>query len=275
MSAIDIQREILTNALRISCDENDSEGVLKSAQELHQLFPDLLPEQNHSEGKSIDFYKILDLYSSAPKSVVAANYFRAVKKFLRAGNVKRHSREYFALLDAGTILNNRRLRLSHDLVVARDWLLKKNVIPADSSIPFSETSDCFNASPVSDKPLPDLLAVLELTAVINSLEIQALVNQMRRAPRESVEDLLLSAGYVTEKQITWLKTMLYRGLHHASASEWTKQPDWPFGGGPGPGQPPTDFGPFDPSRVPRRPLPTSGDGAIELPLPERPDDNDG
>ena len=90
MNAIDIQQEILTNALRLSCDDNDSEGVLKSAQELHQLFPDLLPEQNPLEGKSIDFYEILDLYSSAPKSVVAANYFRAVKKFLRAGNVKKH-----------------------------------------------------------------------------------------------------------------------------------------------------------------------------------------
>ncbi|MBS1955431.1 MAG: hypothetical protein JST89_14700 [Cyanobacteria bacterium SZAS-4] len=262
MSAIDIQREILTNALRLSCEDKDAAGVLKSAQQLHQLFPDLLPDQS-LKYECIDCYKVLNVINDAPKSVVIANYFRAVKKFLRAKKVKEHRREYFSLLDAGTILCNKRLRLSHDLVVARDWLV--------------EHAECFSVTPINVGPLPDLVAVLKLTAVINDLEVQALLNQMQMAPAECVEDLLLSAGYLTAKQLEWLKAKLSSyNMQRCSASQWTEQPDWPFGGGPiqGPGQSPNDLGPFDPSRVPRNPLPTSGAGSIELPLPKSHDDND-
>jgi hypothetical protein len=98
---------------------------------------------------------------------------------------------------------------------------------------------------------------------------------MQMSPKDSVEDLLLSAGYVTAKQITWLKAMLAKAKHRTSLSQWPEYPDWPFGGGPsqGPGRGPDSFDPFDPSPVPRRPLPSSGEGEIELPLPELPDDN--
>jgi hypothetical protein len=271
-TAIDVQREILSAALRMSCTNLDADGVFNSTKELYQLFPDLLPNRIRKDEETENFYKLLDLDREAPQSAAFKSYFRATKNFLRQANVQERSQEYYALLNAGAILCNRRLRLSHDLVVAREWLIENNVIAEDTALEQSARISFAPASPNSEE-MPVMIAILKQARVIDSSEVQALINQMTMALNDSLEDLILSAGYVTVREMESLQLAAakIKNKKRILTDEWS---DCPFDDGSPPGPHPPNFDPDDSSRVPRRPLPESGSGEIELPLPEPLENNE-
>lgn len=212
---IELESQILCSALRLSWADDDKEGVFRSARELYQLFPDLLPPPRPNTGPPQDLYDLLGLRCDVPQSAVVAGYFRAVRKFQRAQQAKDAREEYYNLLNAGFILRKPRLRLSHDLVVGRQWLIGQEVIPEDGTLePIEEAqarlerepepSQLVRTQPIQDA-LPLMIELLKYAQIIGPAEVQALTNQMSIAPEIPVAELILSAGYVTEQEMNSLK----------------------------------------------------------------------
>lgn len=209
---IELESQILCSALRLSWADSDTAGVVRSARELYQLFPDLLPppKPNVAERPS-NYYELLGLRCDVPQSLVVAGYLRAAKKFLRTQNVKEHRQDYYTILTAGFILRKPRLRLSHDLVTGREWLIQNKIIPEDGTL--EPVIPSFEAEPiqlvrtqqiVADQ-LPTLIELLKYSQIIGPAEVQALTNQMQIAPEIPVKELILSAGYVTETEMNSLQ----------------------------------------------------------------------
>jgi hypothetical protein len=209
---IELESQILCSALRLSWDDDDTEGVLKSARELYQLFPDLLPPpKSDTPEHPTNLYELLDLSCEVPQSAVVAGYFRAAKQFLRTQNIKDKRQDYYKLLTAGFTLRKPRLRLSHDLIVVRDWLIERSVIPDDGTLeaisaPIAEPSQAqmMRTQPLEQK-LPMLIELLKYAQIIGPAEVQALTNQMNIAPEVPLQELILSAGYVTEASMKSLQ----------------------------------------------------------------------
>lgn len=206
---IELESQILCAALRLSWADLDTSGAFRSARELYQLFPDLLPppKANQTEPPA-NYYELLNLRCDVPQSAVVAGYFRAAKKFLRDSSVKDNRLDYYKILSAGFILRKPRLRLSHDLIVVRQWLIDGKIIPEDGTletlIPSREPEPVQMArtQPItSEQQLPLLIELLKYAQIIGPAEVQALTNQMSIAPEIAVADLVLSAGYVTEQEM--------------------------------------------------------------------------
>ncbi len=70
--------------------------------------------------------------------MVIAGYFRSAKAFLREYEPKENREDYFKVLNSGFILRKPRLRLSHDLVVGRQWLMDQQIIPEDGTLEHME-----------------------------------------------------------------------------------------------------------------------------------------
>ncbi len=118
---IELESQILCSALRLSWADSDNIGVVRSARELYQLFPDLMPppKADIPERPRITTNCSACVVTS-PKGLVVAGYLRAAKKFLRTQNVKDSRQDYYKILTAGFILRKPRLRLSHDLITGRE-----------------------------------------------------------------------------------------------------------------------------------------------------------
>lgn len=210
---IELESQILCSALRLSWADADSTGVVKSICELNQLFPDLLPPPKQESGEHPkNYYDLLELRCDVPQSLVVAGYLRAAKRFLRVQNVKDKRQEYYDILTAGFVLRKPRLRLSHDLVIAREWLMESQVIPEDGTleaveeIRAPEPSQMVRTQPIADSfVLPTLIELLKYAQIIGPAEVQALSNQMTIAPEVPLSDLVLSAGYVTESELRSLQ----------------------------------------------------------------------
>jgi hypothetical protein len=208
---IELESQILCASLRQSWAVEDVEGVITVARQLFQLFPDLLPPYNVGlNDRSADLYAFLGSNCDAPQTSVIASYLKAIKKHLKVGNVKERRDEYFRVLDAGYILRKPRLRLSHDLIVVRNWLLSLRAIPADGTLDFIQPAKA--AEPVVlhkteqiTPQLPPLVELLREAQIIGPVEVQALVNQMNAAPEIPVQELVLMAGYVTDAQLKSLQ----------------------------------------------------------------------
>jgi hypothetical protein len=117
---------------------------------------------------------------------------------------------YFRLLDAGYILRKPRLRLSHDLILIRGWLLQRQAIPKDGTIEFTqsagggEPAQLLSTQPITPH-LPMLVKLLKEAQIIGPAEVQALSNQMTIAPEIPAHELVLSAGYVTDLELKSLQ----------------------------------------------------------------------
>lgn len=217
---IELESQILCSALRLSWADSDNIGVVRSARELYQLFPDLMPPPKADiPERPENYYELLGLRCDVPQSLVVAGYLRAAKKFLRTQNVKDSRQDYYKILTAGFILRKPRLRLSHDLITGREWLINTKTIPDDGTLepitsPESkrepEQVQMVRTQPIVAAQLPTLIELLKYAQIIGPAEVQALSNQMSIAPEIPVKELILSAGYVTDQEMNslWLAESL-------------------------------------------------------------------
>lgn len=213
---IELESQILCSSLRQSWALNDTEGVITVVRQLYQLFPDLLPPPKQNAPYSpTNLYDLLQLTCDVPQSAVVAGYLRAAKKLLRTGKVKEQREDYYKLLDAGYILRKPRLRLSHDLVVVRGWMIDKKIIPEDGTLePISaparepEVAQMVTTQQIEPQ-LPMLVELLRFAQIIGPAEVQALTNQMQMAPEIPVAELILSAGYVTDLEMKSIQLAEY------------------------------------------------------------------
>ncbi len=267
---IELESQILSAALRQSWELSDRKGVRTASKELTQIFPDLLPPLKHdTEDIIADYYQCLSLLYTDSPTLVVAQYLKVVRNFLKTANPQELKTEYFTILNSGFILRKPRLRLSHDLVGTRAFLLNENLVkepvetpkattipstkpaleaeptslppstqtepveakssetlPAESQ-PVTEThkpivesypevyiavsprvepaSTAKKAKPAGPPPLPLLVELLQYSQIISEAEVQALKNQMSFAPEIPIKDLILGAGYVTEKEMNSLQ----------------------------------------------------------------------
>lgn len=220
---IELESQILCAALRQSWADTDATGMVKACQELYQLFPDLLPPPKSEQvDVPANYYDLLEIACDVNPSMVLAAYFKAIKRFLREHPSPKDLKEdYYRLLNAGFILRKPRLRLSHDLIVARGALVESRVIPEDGTLEMIEAPTA--AQPVAEQiaerqmvttqPLqetvPMLIDLLKQAQFIGPAEVQALKNQMNLYPDIPLVDLVLQAGYVTEPEMKSLQLAEY------------------------------------------------------------------
>lgn len=211
---IELECQILCSALRLSLAESDVPGILKTCQELYQLFPDLLPpaETDNTE----NFYNLLSIESDVNPSMVLAAYFRSLKRFLRDNPEPEKNKEaYFKILNAGYVLRKPRLRMSHDLIVAREHLAKHKVIPKDGTLEMIDPSGEISFEPrgkrtdITKPKLPRMIELMKAGQFIGPEEARALMNQMEIYPDISLEDLVLRAGYLTEPELKSIQLAEY------------------------------------------------------------------
>lgn len=217
---IELEAQVLCAALRQSWAGKDPQGTATSARELYQLFPDLLPPPKlNVDARPVNYYELLRLSPQATANRAQAAYLRQARKMLAAGEVKEKREAYQRILDGGFVLRKSRLRLSHDLIVVRSWLIQTNTIPEDGSL--EVVSAC---EPVPEQQLaktqpivqemPRLMQLLKEAQFIGPAEVQALTAQMALAPELPVERLVLDSGYVNTQEMNSLKlaeTLLEKG----------------------------------------------------------------
>ncbi len=212
---IELESQILCASLRQSWALADMEGMITAGKQLCQLFPDLLPAPARPDsGPPVNLYEFLGITCDVSQTVVISAYLRAVKHFLRHFSVQERTEEYLQYLNAGYVLRKPRLRLSHDLVVVRYFLREQGVIPDDGTIDFILTERQPAKSPLVTTqqvtpPLPTLVGLLKEAQIIGPVEVQALINQMSLAPEIPVQELVLSAGYVTDLELKSLQLAEY------------------------------------------------------------------
>src|SRR5215467_12451799 len=139
---IELESQVLCAALRQSWAGADPQGSATSARELYQLFPDLLPPPRlEGPGRLLNYYDVLHVTPQVSAGLAVAGFFRAAKRFLRSQSVREHKEDYNRILDAGFVLRKPRLRLSHDLMVVRGWLIQTKTIPEDGTLELVAAAD--------------------------------------------------------------------------------------------------------------------------------------
>ncbi|HEY9870718.1 MAG TPA: hypothetical protein V6D08_16245 [Candidatus Obscuribacterales bacterium] len=210
---IELESQVLCSALRQSWAGGDPQGAATAARELYQLFPDLLPPPKLGAQRSLtNYYQLIGLNPQGSPNTAVARFFRAAKSFLRTGKVKESREEYNRILDAGFILRKPRLRLSHDLMVIRAWLIETHTIPEDGTLelvsaeaePEKVEAQLAKTQPIVAE-LPALVRLLKEAQIIGPAEVQALTAQMALAPEVPIERLVLDSGYVTAQEMYSLK----------------------------------------------------------------------
>jgi hypothetical protein len=201
---IELESQILCASLRQSWAQEDVHGVIVVAKQLCQLFPDLIkPLFDDDLVCPLDLYGLLGLTCDATQNAVIGAYIREVNSFMQENNVNEKDESYYTILDAGYILRKPRLRLSHDLFAVRYWLLEQEAIPADGTIDFLEVAKAEKpAEPVTiPSQLPQLVYLMQQAQIIGQPEVMALTNQIKLAPEVTIEELILSAGYLSENEL--------------------------------------------------------------------------
>jgi hypothetical protein len=126
VNRVELESQVLCAALRQTLFAKDRVGAFTSVKELSHLFPDLLPpperDDEQANSNKSNYYALLNIKPQTAANGVLAAYLRAVRRFLRTRKVADGRAEYSNILNAGFVLRKPRLRLSHDLVVARRWL---------------------------------------------------------------------------------------------------------------------------------------------------------
>jgi hypothetical protein len=207
---VELESQILCAALRQSWASSDPQGAVVSARELYQLFPDLLPPPKLNVPiKPANYYTVLKIRPQASATAVAAGFLRAAKKFLRKENLKERREDYNRILDAGFVLRKPRMRLSHDLIVLRTWLIDTKTIPDDGTLEAAADDHRQEDELLKTQPLvaelPRIIQLLREAQIIGPAEVQALIAQMNLAPEIPPERLVLDSGYVTQQEMNSLK----------------------------------------------------------------------
>lgn len=206
---VELESQILCAALRQSWVSSDEQGAVSSAAELYQLFPDLLPPPKDKLEK-VNYYQVLKLTPQAANTSVVSSFLRSAKHFLRRKPVKENREDYNQILNAGFILRKPRMRLSHDLVVVRSWLIDSQAIPEDGTLEaMGKLQDVSETQLTKTQPmtaeLPRLVQLLKEAQFIGLAEVQALSAQRALAPEVPIERLVLDSGYVTQQEMNSLK----------------------------------------------------------------------
>jgi hypothetical protein len=207
---VELESQILCAALRQSWASGDNQSAVVSARELYQLFPDLLPPPKlNTPLKPANYYTVIKVRPQASATNVVAGFLRSVKKFLRTENLKERRDDYNRILDAGFVLRKPRMRLSHDLVVLRSWLIDTKTIPEDGTLEAAELESRPEEQLLKTQPLvaelPRIVQLLREAQIIGPAEVQALIAQMNLAPEIPPERLVLDSGYVTQQEMNSLK----------------------------------------------------------------------
>ncbi len=207
---IELESQILCASLRQSWAQEDAFGVIVVAKQLCQLFPDLIPPLSSiADKRPLNLYNYFGMHCDASQEIVVSTYFHTISSYLQKHNKFDNPDEYRMLLDAGYILRKPRLRLSHDLIVVREWLLKHEAIPSDGTIEFLEAPVPEPVVEVVPVQLPQLVNLMQQAQIIGAAEVLALTNQTKLAPEIPIEDLILSAGYVSESELKSLQLAEY------------------------------------------------------------------
>lgn len=123
VNRVELECQVLCAALRQSWVRQDKVGAFTSIRELSHLFPDLLPPPEDKDGSNkANYYEVLGVRPQSGLNAIMVGYLRRVRNFLKERNPKDCKVEFNTVLNAGFVLRKPRLRLSHDLVVARRWL---------------------------------------------------------------------------------------------------------------------------------------------------------
>lgn len=156
VNRVELECQVLCAALRQSWVRRDKVGAFTSIRELSHLFPDLLPppEERISTNKA-NYYEVLGVRPQSGLNSIVVGYLRTVRKFLKEYNPKDHRQFYNTMLNAGFVLRKPRLRLSHDLVVARRWLYDSQAQDDEEMLPEDhEEAAPVAATPQHTPPLP-------------------------------------------------------------------------------------------------------------------------
>ncbi|MBX9686598.1 MAG: hypothetical protein K2X27_07840 [Candidatus Obscuribacterales bacterium] len=128
VNRVELECQVLCAALRQSWVREDKVGAFTSIRELSHLFPDLLPPPEERNGSNkANYYDSISIKPQAGLNGIVVGYLRAVRKFLKDYNPRDYKDYYNTILNAGFVLRKPRLRLSHDLVVARRWLYESQL----------------------------------------------------------------------------------------------------------------------------------------------------
>ncbi len=218
---VELESQILCAALRQSWAEHDAQSALISVRELSELFPDLLPPYQKQQKPPIDYYQLLNATPSKPLAGIMPSFMRQVRKSLIkcGGDLTQLDPEsYMEILDAGFILRKARLRVSHDLLICRQWLVDQKSIAEDGNLqpieqpkvaPVEEVADVEKLRDTITKPPfaapPLLIQMLVSAGIIGQAEVAALAAQRSRAPEVPIERLILDSGYVVQAEMNSLK----------------------------------------------------------------------
>lgn len=174
VNRVELESQVLCAALRQSCHLKDRIGSFTSVRELSHLFPDLLPppekDDDISESNKANFYSVIGIRPQTSANGVISAYLRTVRNFLRRYKVADSRVEYNRILNAGFILRKPRLRLSHDLVVARRWLHEESrlaaMAQAEVTLDREEALMVIRSNPVLSRsePEPALQSAIEAAA---------------------------------------------------------------------------------------------------------------
>jgi hypothetical protein len=162
VNRVELESQVLCAALRQSCHLKDRVGAFTSVRELSHLFPDLLPPpEKHDdlhESNKANYYGVLGCRPQTSANAVIAAYLRTVRTFLRTQKVADSRVEYNRILNAGFILRKPRLRLSHDLVVARRWLHEESrlaqIANQEVTLDRGEALKVIRQEPAKSSPAP-------------------------------------------------------------------------------------------------------------------------
>ena len=205
---LELECQILCNALRQSWTASDLVGVVTAARQLAEFFPDLL-NANPSENNLPNLYEMLAVDIRTSPNRMKSLFRMRRKHHLRTQ--KLHGREnrlaFYELLDMGLIMRNARLRLSHDLNVLRQTLSSHGLIPDDggSSLPGVAPAMVGAGAYLDGWQPPLLVRIMVNDGLLGEAEVQAIYSQICAFKTMSVEEAILQAGYVTEDQLRILK----------------------------------------------------------------------
>ena len=128
VNRVELECQVLCSALRQSWVRQDKVGAFTSIRELSHLFPDLLPPPEDRNGTNkANYYEVLSVRPGSGLNALSVAYLKSVRGFLKEHNPKDYRLFFITVLNAGFVLRKPRLRLSHDLVVARRWLYESQL----------------------------------------------------------------------------------------------------------------------------------------------------
>ncbi len=229
---LEMECQILCNALRQSWHASDLLGTITAAKQLSLLFPDLLRTKKGDQTEEImDIYKELGIDPQMGPTSFKIFMRAKVRNYLRTHKVtgRENRLAYYFVLDMGLILRSARLRLSHDLNVLRHTLEEHHLIhddggfvptnpayadikppppagppPSGGMQPSTISAGDAPAKPQAPLEMPTIIRIMIDEGMLNHNEVRAIHTQMVTYAGITVQEVLLRSGYITPDQLTVL-----------------------------------------------------------------------